>query len=179
METITLQSGIILDKQALVGIYKQHSPELFRYAYRLLGDSDLAEDCVAESFSRLLHALHRGNGPNENVRAWLYRVAHNWISDHYRRKTPLPLDMDANLHGDESRNPSVMVSQQHEVERVRAALLHLPPDQGLVIQLRFIEGWKHEKVAKALGRSSEATRALQYRALNSLRRELIDGDITE
>jgi len=130
----------------------------------LLGDSDLAEDCVAESFSRLLNAVHRGNGPNENVRAWVYRVAHNWISDHYRRKPPIPWDMDANLHGNESSNSSVLISKLQEVERVRAALLRLPPDQGQVIQLRFLEGWNHEKVAKALGKSSEATRALQYRA---------------
>jgi len=158
-------------------VYQQHSTELFRYAYRLLGDSDLAEDCVAETFSRLLNALHRGRGPSENVRAWLYRVAHNWITDHYRRQPPLPLDLDSDLGANAGETTTQRVGRRLEQERVRAALLQLPPEQRQVIQLRFLEGWTHEEVAKALDKTVEATRALQYRALNSLRRMLLETEI--
>lgn len=177
METLTFQSATTLDKQALVGVYQQHSTELFRYAYRLLGDSDLAEDCVAETFSRLLNALHRGQGPTENVRAWLYRVAHNWITDQYRRQPPLPLDLDSDLVANSGETTTQRVGRRLEQERVRAALLRLPPDQRQVIQLRFLEGWTHEEAAKALDKTVEATRALQYRALNSLRRMLLETEI--
>jgi RNA polymerase sigma-70 factor (ECF subfamily) len=54
-------------------------------------------------------------------------------------------------------------------QRVRAALLQLTPEQRLVIELRFLENWSHEDVANLLGRTVEATRALQYRAVESLR----------
>ncbi len=57
-----------LDEGALGEVYDRYSPELFRYAWRLLGDSDLAEDCVAETFSRFLQALARHNGPVQSVR---------------------------------------------------------------------------------------------------------------
>ena len=177
METLTFQSVTVMDKQALVRVYQQHSTELYRYAYRMLGDNDLAEDCVAETFSRLLNALDRGHGPSENVRAWLYRVAHNWITDHYRRQSPLPLNLDADLRADPSEATSQVVSRKLEQERVRAALLHLPSEQRQVIQLRFLEGWTHEEVSKALDKTVEATRALQYRALNSLRRMLLETEI--
>jgi RNA polymerase sigma-70 factor (ECF subfamily) len=176
METLTLPSATILDKQALAGIYKQHSTELFRYAYKLLGDNDLAEDCVAETFSRLLHAVHRNMGPHENVRAWLYRVAHNWITDHYRRQPLLPLDLEVDLQANQAENPSQVVGNNLDQEHVRAALLRLPPEQRQVIELRFLEGWAHEEVANALGKSTESTRALQYRALNSLRRMLLETE---
>ena len=73
------------EEPALIEVYDRYSPEIFRYASRLLGDRDLAEDCVSDTFSRFLTALKHGNGPQQHLRAYLYRVAHNWITDHYRR----------------------------------------------------------------------------------------------
>ena len=176
MATQTLQSVKVLDQQALIGFYEQHSTELFRYAYRMLGDNDLAEDCVAETFSRLLHAVHRGAGPDENARAWLYRVAHNWITDHYRRKSSQSLSIETDLYADPEGNPSKVVGKLLEQERVRKALLNLPSEQRLVVELRFLEEWPHESVAAVLGKSIEATRALQSRALSALRRMLLEAE---
>jgi RNA polymerase sigma factor (sigma-70 family) len=60
---------------------------------------------------------------------------------------------------------------------VRAALLRLPPEQRQVIELRFVEDWPHDAVAAALGKTVEATRALQHRALTSLRRILLEETV--
>jgi RNA polymerase sigma-70 factor (ECF subfamily) len=169
-----LSNTIVFDRETLVAIYEQHNAELYRYAYRLLGDGALAEDCVSETFSRFLKAVRDGIGPVENVRAYLYRMAHNWVTDHYRRQPLPPLSLEADLHGATDANPSQLVAGQMERERVRAALLHLPPDQRQVVELRFVEDWSHEAVAEALGKSVEATRALQHRALNALRRILLE-----
>ena len=150
---------------------------MFRYAYRLLGDQDKAEECVAESFSRFLNSL-KGNpvGP-EHVQAYLYRVAHNWITDFYRRKPPAitPLKETSKIL---SKTGGTVIrlrwsSEQMEIERVRNALILLPEEQRQVVVLRFLEGQRHEEVAASLGKSAEATRALQYRALTSLRRMLL------
>ena len=84
MLTLPFESAQRLDKQALIGIYEQHSGELYRYAYRLSGDKDLAEECVSETFSRLLKAIRKDRIPSVNLRAWLFRVAHNWINDNSR-----------------------------------------------------------------------------------------------
>jgi RNA polymerase sigma-70 factor, ECF subfamily len=167
------EKAITLEKQDLIEIYDQFNPPLFRYAVRLLGDKDLAEDCVAETFSRFLQAVRGGGGPRENVRAYLYRAAHNWITDHYRRKnTTGPLDMD--VAADPLENPSTLVANLLERERVRQALFKLSSEQRQVILLRFFEDWPHEEVAAAIGKTAEATRALQYRALAALRKILLD-----
>ena len=60
-----------------------------------------------------------------------------------------------------------------EIDRVREALWHLPEEQRHVVAMRFLEGLNHEEVAVSLGKTTEATRALQYRALSSLRRMLL------
>jgi RNA polymerase sigma-70 factor (ECF subfamily) len=55
---------------------------------------------------------------------------------------------------------------------VSAALLRLPAEQRQVIELRFMEDWSHDEVANALGKTIEATRTLQHRAVNALRQML-------
>jgi RNA polymerase sigma factor (sigma-70 family) len=52
-------------------------------------------------------------------------------------------------------------------------MFRLPAEQQQVVQLRFIEDWSHEEVASLLGKTVEATRALQHRALASLRKILL------
>ena len=172
---LTVPSPILetgFDRESLSASYEKYNGELLRYACRLLGDSATAEDCVSETFYRFLKAARDGMGPVENLRAYLYRVAHNWITDHYRSHPLRITSLDIEMDGDPEANPSRLVAEKLERERVRAAVQRLPPDQQQVIALRFVEGWSHEEVAAALGRSVEATRTLQRRALVSLRQLL-------
>ena len=163
-----------LDERTLAEVYDRFSPGLYRYAIRLLGDPESAEDCVAETFSRFLHALHRGGGPRQHMQAYLYRVAHNWITDFYRRGPPVALlSLELVEVVDHEMEPSQAVQQQLERERVRAALAFLTPDQRQVIVLRFLEGWSNREVAEALEKPVGAVKALQHRGLAALKKRLI------
>ena len=161
------------DPSILTVIYQLYSPGLYRYAMRLLGDDCLAEDCVAETFSRFLKALRAGQGPLDHLQAYLYRIAHNWITDSYRRQPPPPLDLDESLKAEDRFLPEVQGDTGLEQKQVRLALRSLTPDQRQVITLRFIEGWQNDDVALALEKPVGAIRALQFRALNTLRRLLL------
>lgn len=163
------------DVHSLVKLYDQHSSGIFRYAARLLGNGDLAEECVSETFSRFLQALKKGHGPAENAKAYLYRVAHNWITDYYRNdRNTISLEIEEPADSDEG--PSQVVSRKLLRHRVRTALLNLPYEHQRVIELRFLDNLSHEEAAQELGRSVEATRALQYRALKSLRELLYEAE---
>lgn len=174
METQLATTQGWLDKQHLVSLYEQHSPALFRYAYRLLGERSAAEDCVAETFSRFLRAVHNGRKPSENTQAYLYRMAHNWVVDFYRRKPNEGDLMEAEQRNDPEDDPTGLAIAKQKREAVRAALRKLPREQQQVIALRFLEEWSHERVAETLGKSVEATRALQHRALTSLKKLLVE-----
>jgi RNA polymerase sigma-70 factor (ECF subfamily) len=173
MGYITMNTAKTLDKQELIEIYEQYSPPIFRYASRLLDDSYLAEECVSETFSRFLQSLKGGNRP-ENVRAYLYRTAHNWIIDHYRHQPFSELPLEDDLYSDPTGNPAQTVTKEMERQRVRAAILRLPAEQRQVIELRFMEEWSHDEVAATIGKTIEATRALQHRAVSALRQMLAE-----
>ncbi|CAG0937028.1 ECF RNA polymerase sigma factor SigW [Thermoflexales bacterium] len=161
-----------LDKQVLTEIYEALSPALYRYAYRLLGNPADAEDVVAETFHRLLLALRHGHGPRRHLSAYLYRIAHNLITDRYRRQPPGEFALDEALEASADEGPEISAPLHLAQEQARAALWKLTPDQRLVITLKYLEGLSNEEVAAALGKPIGAVKSLQHRALGSLRRSL-------
>jgi len=168
-----------LDEQALSDLYQMLSPQLYRYAYRLLGNAADAEDIVAETFHRLLLALRHGNGPYQHVSAYLYRIAHNLITDCYRRHPLADMPFEETLEAGEDDSPEVSAPLRIAQDRARAALWRLTPDQRLVIMLKYFEGLSNEEVAVVLGKPLGAVKSLQHRALEALRRILKSEQIGE
>lgn len=162
-----------ITRKDLAEIYEELSPRLFNYAVRLLGDAQKAEDCVSCTFSRFLKVTNDGIGPKDNLIAYLFKIAHNWIMDYYRRGKNEICDDEIYMYPGSKDTPESKLSHQAEQQKVRKALLKLPEDQLRVIMLRFYDDLSHEDTAEIMDRSKEATRALQYRALKRLHRELI------
>ena len=162
-----------LDQAALAEIYDTYSTSLYGYALRLLGDPAIAEDCVAETFSRLLKALHAGKGPQKQLKAYLYRIAHNWIADVYRRSPKHCLSLEEGPELSHALRVEEQVDRRILAGQLRTALFQLTPDQRQVIMLVYIEGWRKAEVAAALGKPIGAVKSLQHRALKSLRKKLV------
>lgn len=164
-----LQQAKKFDIEALARIYDEYSPGVFRYAMRMLGDEMLAEDCTAETFHRFLSALRSKRGPNQYLQAYLYRIAHNWITDYYRRNILPEVPIDEDLH-DQQHDLATLTQEQMEQQRVRSFLVKLTPDQRQVIILKYYEGWENEEIAAALNKPIGAVKSLQHRAINQLKK---------
>lgn len=165
-----LNAALHLDLKALAQIYDLYSPELYRYAARFLGDPSAAEDCVAETFSRFLKAIHARRGPKDYLRAYLYRVAHNWIADYYRR-APDAVELK-DTYPVSDHTPEQEVSLRIRQAQVQKAIQQLTPDQQQVIALKYLEGWKNEEIARAVKKPIGAVKSLQHRALACLKKYL-------
>ncbi len=170
-----LERARAFDPQALGELYDLYSPGLYKYAYRLLGDADKAEDCLSDTFSRFLQAVKAGKGPREYLQAYLYRIAHNWITDHYRRRPPPTFSLEDELGCVDESHPEKEAARRMEQEQVRAALFHLTPEQRQVVVLKFVEGWNNEAIASMIDKPVGAVKSLQHRALEALRRMLAPG----
>jgi RNA polymerase sigma-70 factor (ECF subfamily) len=165
-----LQAALRFDQQALGQIYDLYSPGLYRYASRFLGDPSVAEDCVADTFSRYLKAIRDRRGPQDFLKAYLYRIAHNWIADYYRRARDVT-DLSETQPGSEE-SPEQKTNLRLLRAQMRSAILQLTPDQQHVIGLKYLEDWNNEEVAQALHKPLGAVKSLQHRALASLKRIL-------
>jgi RNA polymerase sigma-70 factor (ECF subfamily) len=165
--------ALSFDMNCLAEIYDRYSQGLFIYSVRLLGEDQLAKDCVAETYSRFLKALRDGKGPQEYLRAYLYRIAHNWITDIYRRQPPPPLELKETIQDDQCLRPEEQMAERMENDQVRAALYRLPPEQRQVITLKYVEGWDNDQVAAALQKPAGTIRVIQHRALAAMRNLLL------
>lgn len=167
-----LRRAQALEREALAAIYEEYQPPIYRYVYRRLGHVDTARDVTSGVFQRLLAAFHEGNGPHSELRAWLYRTAHNAVVDYYRRqqhRQHLPVD-EALI--DSNANPGQDAERRILADDVRRALGKLTPNQQQVIALKFLEGLSNKEVAAVLGKSEGAVKSLQHRGLAALRRHL-------
>lgn len=169
-EQLLLQEARSLQSQALAKIYDTYSPGLYRYAMRLIGDEQLAEDCVAETFSRLLQVFQSKRGPRDHLQAYLYRIAHNWIADQYRR-APITAELN-DTHPDGNISPEEETALRIRKVQLREAIQKLTPDQQQVVALKYLEDWKNEEIAIAMNKPVGAVKSLQHRALARLQKVL-------
>lgn len=161
------------DGNKLAAIYDEFHLPIYRYIYRQVSDVEMARDLSSDVFHRLLQAVQKGNGPRQDIKAWLYRTAHNIVVDHYRRRQHrqhLPLFesiVDADM------DPSGTAEQRMTADLVRVALDLLTPDQRQVISLKFLGGLSNSEVAEVMDKPIGAVKSLQHRALAALQRQLI------
>jgi len=169
-EELLIQRASQNDLSALAQIYDTYSARIYNYIYHRTGDHDIAEDITAEVFLRMLEAIRKGHPPHTSISAWLYRIAHNLIVDYFRRKPQkMTLPLDERLV---AADPDVAVEDRLARQQLLAAISRLTPEQQQVITLKFMEGLSNAEVARILGKTEGAVKALQHRALASLRRIL-------
>ncbi len=166
-----------LDQGALATIYDTYSDKIYRYIYHRVGDPDVAEDLTALTFTKMLEAIHSGKEWRTSFSGWLYRIAHNLVVDYFRRKGRVQhVSLEAGLPlRAEGLDPYQEASKTLQQEALRQAISQLTPEQATVIVMRFLEGYSIAEVAKAMGKTEGAVKALQFRAVERLR-QLMKGE---
>jgi RNA polymerase sigma-70 factor (ECF subfamily) len=167
-----------LDLTALAQVHDRYYPEIYRYVrYRLDGEQ-IVEDIASEVFLRLLDALHKKRGPTQNLRGWLFGTASNLVNDFLRHQYARPTE-EIDLHENTLVQPEGLetsVENAWQVETVRIAIRRLTLEQQHVLTLRFADDLSLEETALIIGKSVTAVKALQFRALASLRKLLSDQE---
>jgi RNA polymerase sigma-70 factor (ECF subfamily) len=116
---------------------------------------------------RMLEAVRSGQAWKTSFSGWLYRIAHNLVIDHYRRRgraTFVDIDEVPPISTTDGE-PSKSVQASMDRENLRAALSQLTEEQAQVITLRFLEDLSIAEVATIMDKNEGAIKALQYRAV--------------
>jgi len=161
-----------LDPGTITRIHGRYFPDVYKFARYRLNDEALAEDVAAEAFTRLLEYTYKGRGPRTNLRGWLMRTAANLVNDYYRAMYNRPTSELPETLPSSNPGPVGMFEASDEKRRLHEALATLTEDQANVLALRFGSGLSLAETADALGKNANAIKALQFRAIGALRREL-------
>lgn len=166
------------DERALTRIYTLFSDRVFRFIYYRIQDRPRAEDLANEVFVRMLESIEKfrpgGDDTSLALTGWIFTIARNMIIDDYRRQKvratdPLPED-DGDLL-DETSNLDLHLNRVD----LQKALAQLTEEQQTVLLMRFEEGFTSAQIAKMLGKTDMAIKALQRRGLATMARLLEPG----
>jgi RNA polymerase sigma-70 factor (ECF subfamily) len=162
------------DAEAFGVLYDRYLHPLFRYIYYRVANYLEAEDLTELVFLKAWVALGTLDPDQINFRAWLYRIAHNAVIDHYRtRKTEVSIERIGNLHH-RGVSPEQGVQAKFEAAYLAKAISQLSTDQQQVIACRFILGITHAETAEIMDLKEGHVRVLQHRALKKLKRLLTE-----
>src|SRR5215472_9372354 len=159
----------------LTSLVETYSTLLFRVAHSVLRSRAEAEDVVQDVFVRVIE--HRRSLPTvRDVRVWLVRIAWNLAID--RRRRIRPEQMDEGFAENLAATSVPADEALDEAQRMRAVLRELerlPKAERHVLMLCSLEELGTAEIAKVLGRSESAVRALLFRARTRLRERLEKG----
>jgi RNA polymerase sigma-70 factor (ECF subfamily) len=162
-----------LNAQTISEVHNRYYPDIFHFLRYRLGDELAAEDLSAEVFVRLLEALHAGRGPKDNLRGWLMGTAAHMANDYYRKHYARPLiELNDGLVADSDHDPHSLAELNEHQRLVHVSMQKLTEEQQQVLALRFGSGYSLEETATVMGKKANAVKALQFRALEALRRGL-------
>lgn len=157
------------DQGAFRELYERHRQPVFRFAYRLLGSVELAEDVTHDCFLGLM----RGNFKRDraSLRTYLFAAARNLAFKHFRdsgREAALE-EIDEQPRVSERQQPLNQVLDAELVQQVRNAVMGLPPLQREALILFEYEELSLNEIAEITETDVGAVKARLYRARGRLK----------
>lgn len=153
--------------QKILKIYESLSPKLVQFLRNQGLNKDETDDVIQESFLRLAKHL-KNEISNDNLRAWVYRVAHNLAMDIHRNNQYIHEELvPPNDPVDPQANPEISYLQKEQIEKIHGALSQLTQRQYNCILLRT-QGLRYREIGNVLGVSEQRAVTLVKRGLKNL-----------
>lgn len=159
------------DERAFEIIVSRYTQRLFRFARRLLGDAETAEDVVQEAFLRV--HLHAGRYKYGVARfsTWIYRIARNLTIQEFRKQTR------RKTRESEAEEEAIVEPEKELLDAefnamLQKALEELPEDQRTVFVLRDMEHMTYDEIVKVTRTRVGTVKSRLNRARNALAEKL-------
>jgi RNA polymerase sigma-70 factor, ECF subfamily len=168
-----VQRAMARDQAAFAELYDVYLGQIYRYIYYRTGNRQDTEDLTEQVFLQAWAAIERFRWQGKPFVAWLYTVAHNLVTDWRRRavrseslsEPERPIEVA-------SASAAQALSQWIDADLLANAIKRLTPEQQQVIILKFLDGFDTATIARIMDKREGTIRALQLRALQSMRRNL-------
>jgi RNA polymerase sigma-70 factor (ECF subfamily) len=172
-----LKAALKMDRGALITIFDQYAPDIYKYLYRLCNDPVVSDEIVGDVFSELLEQCATGSESIINLRIFLYQVAYRRLAEHFitdqdmkRSKTNAKIIIPI------TQSPALSDEENNQIGALLVAInFHLNDIQRHVMILRFLEGFSLKETAVIVGKNVSSVKVTQNRALVRLQKILWPG----
>lgn len=158
------------DRDALQELYGRHAGWLVLRLSRRCADPHVVDEVVQDAFLAVWRKAdtYRGDG---DVGAWVWGIAIRKLLDRFRKRVPLPVEVDERVHGaSRSAEDAVLVGIEHG--NLGAALNRLSPELRAVMQATVLDGLSTREAAALLGIPAGTVKTRAMRARKQLREAL-------
>ena len=170
---------------AMDSLYQRYSRILYSLAYRMVADHQVAEDLLQDAFLAVWRRATTYSPQTGAARSWLISILHHRTIDYLRRVRRRSAIQEAPLEelelNEDIAYPDAWDAAWQSVKssHVRAALMKIPAEQRLVIELAYFQGWTHAEIAEGTQIPLGTIKARMRLGLNHLKEILIQMGIDE
>jgi len=161
------------DPEGFGELYDHYFPQIYRYVASRVRSSDLAEDITSEVFFKALRAIGRYRPSGHPFSAWLYQIAINTITDHYRsrKRSEDSLESGPELA---SGAPAVddAVAERIGLDQIWRTIESLPDQQRTAMTLKYSQDLPLAEIGRIMGKSEGAVKLLVFRGTATVRETL-------
>jgi len=153
-------------------IYDKYIDKIYRFIFLKVSSQEIAQDLTSETFLRGWESFKNGT-KIENPQAFLYRIARNLVTDHYREKgrTQVVSAEYASIV-DPRINLEERANLNSDLEEIKRGLVKIKDEYQDVIIYRYLNELSIPEIAKVMDKSEGTVRVLLHRALKSLKNEV-------
>jgi len=162
------------DQAAFLLLYERHRLAIFRFAYRLLGSVEMAEDITHDCFLSLIRKPGNFTPGRASLRTYLYAAVRNLAMKYFRslgRETTID-DFSEQLAGARREGPLRKLLDEELIGKAKEAVADLPPLQREELVLFEYEGLALTEIANIVGTDVGAVKSRLHRARERLRGSL-------
>ena len=162
------------DRERYAQLVERYRDRYARYAARMLGSTDAAEDAVQDAFVRAYDQLAQCQDPNKFV-GWFFLILRNrCFAERRRNRTQAPLEAADQVAAADRTDGGTETAERRRA--LQLALLELTPDQREVFVLKHVEGLSYGEIAERLSTSVPSLKMRMHRAYDRLREQLRDHE---
>ena len=155
-------------------LYTRHRGRLYRFVLRSVKARGAAEELFQEIWIRVIEARSR-YAPQAKFTTWLYTIAHNLLTDHWRKKGLALVELDEEVQAPAPDDPARSAEARQALSRFAAALEALPPLQRQAFLMHEEGGLSIAEIAQATGSNEEAAKSRLRYAMAKLKSAADDG----
>lgn len=170
------------DPEAFGVVFDIYYPKILNYIVHRVGDGAIAQDITSVVFFKAWHSLPKFEWRGLPFSAWLYRIASNEVTSHFRHQKNQPASLDVLFEEAGFEPPSThdtekdliawedSVARHKDFQLVQQLVLELPLKYQEVLALRFFEKKLIKEISQIIGKNENTVKSLLARGTEKLRR---------